>query len=269
MSSIVIPYKICPLVNSSTIVMNYPDSYTVHVEGSGKVLVWPSGYSGECREYDSVHHHNGWPDKPRRVNSDTHLGYDWSGGGEMELEEGQVIEEEGEVVKNEEEEEVFEEEVEFPSSLYRKLESEIVELNYLLQLKQTYLEQGGALEQGEREAVEEEIFSLGITLARKKNFFTAVSDGLSFDNSGEIEKKIQRSEKKVRDKRTTKAFRRDRETARLNKSGFRFQVDEDEAEEYVAKKQAEAEAEAEAEADLLEDADYAERFEKRIRSLLV
>ena len=164
MSSIVIPYKVCPLVNSATIVMNYPDSYTVHVEGSGTVLVWPEGYGGQCREYDSVHHHNGWPDKPRRVNSNTHAGYDWShggggcGGGEkMELEEG---------------EEEEEEEEEVPPSLYRKLENEIVELNSLLGLKQKYLQEvdRGALpilEKGEREAVEEEIFSLGITLARK------------------------------------------------------------------------------------------------------
>ena len=154
----------------------------------------------------------------------------------MELEEGEIVEEE--------------EEEGVPPSLYRKLENEIVELNSLLGLKQKYLQEvdRGALpilEKGEREAVEEEIFSLGITLARKENFFTAVSEGLSFaklENSGQ-EKKIQRSEYKVRHKRTTKAFRRERETAWINKSGFRFQEEEDEAMAYMVKKSKEAESE--------------------------
>ena len=242
MSSIVIPYKVCPLVNSATIVMNYPNSYTVHVERDGTVFVWPQGYGGDCYEYDSVHHHNGWPDKPRRVNSNTHAGYDWSGGGgggvKMELEEGEIIEEEEE------------EEQGMPPSLYKKLENEIVEMNYLLQLKQTYLEQEGALDQSEREAVEEEIFSLTILLTRKENFFNAVSQGLTVASLESIcaEDKMDcdldgSRGKKLRDKKRTKAFRRERETAWINKSGFRFQEEEDEAMAYMVKKAKEAESE--------------------------
>lgn len=279
MSSILIPYKVCPLVNSCTIVMNYPDSYTVHVERDGTVFVWPEGYGGECREYDSVHHHNGWPDKPRRVNSNTHAGYDWSGGGgggqKMELEEGEIVEEEGE--GGEEGRGV--EEVE--ACVIEQLKFEIAQMRCLLQGMKAYLNGfAGEIAPDEKAAVEEEVFSLGITLARKENFYLAVSQGLlsafpcAEDNPPENLKAaaweaLDVRGKKLRDKTRTKAFRRDRETARLNKSGFRFQQDEDEAEAYVAKKLAEAETEAEAEADLLEDADYAERFEKRIRSLLV
>ena len=73
-----------------------------------------------------------------------------------------------------------------------------------------------------------------------------MSEGLSFaklENSGEEEKKIQKSEYKVRHKRTTKAFRRDRETAWINKSGFRFQEEEDEAMAYMVKKAKEVESE--------------------------
>ena len=233
MSSIILPYKISSLIidrNGSVTVLNYPDSHTVHIERGGTVFVWPFGYRELCYQYMSVHHYNAEPSKSfrvGRVNPDTHLYY----------EEGEVEEEGGDV----------------PPSLYRKLENEIIELNALLGLKQKYLQEADrgalpALEQSEREAVEEEIFSLGITLTRKENFFTAVSEGLSFAKleTGEGDKMdldcdfVGSRGKKLRDKRRTKAFRRDRETARLNKSGFRFQVDEDEAEAYVAKKAAES-----------------------------
>jgi hypothetical protein len=243
MSSITLPVTIMPNVSlilynpvrrqdMTVTILNYPGFYTAHIARDGKVLVWRDGYGGTCHHYRSVTHYNESPDDPSFIgctDPNTHI-VRFDKEDEREIEEGEVVEE-GEI--NEKEEDV-------EAVVFQKLECEIAEMRCLLQWKKAYLDGSEEIESDEKAAVEEEVFSLGIMLTRKENFYWAVSEGLvsvfprtytrAEDNEPENLKAEWKSlgerGKRAREKSRTKASRWDRETARLNKNGVLSQEDQ-------------------------------------------